>query len=448
MLDQTPQLFGTTDWKIIISSLTPFFRTFFLFLRNWWWIFLPFLLKNLFIKFWLFWRIEEWLKKNLRPILLEIKIPKESLKPTRAMENVFAGLWQAFWDPPNFWEKWWDGKISLGFQLELVSIGGEIHFYIRCPDYRRAIMETTIYSQYPEAEIILAEDYTKKVPLDMPNKVWDLWGSDYRFTKSDPYPIKTYQQFETETEREEEKRIDPLAVLLESMAKINPGEQLWVQFQVSPIAQEAAEPFLREGQATRDKLAKRPEKIKPKPFLFEFLELLITGKTQEPEKEEMIFPPEMRLTPGERETIQGVERKISKPCFQCGARFIFLGKRDVWEKAKLRLPFSFFGSYVTADANALVPLGNTITKVYSRPPFNIFDDRRLYLRKRRIFRQYRERFEPLFPRASNWQTGYFVLSIEELASLFHFPSWRVAPAPGVPRVEIKKGPPPSLPYEE
>lgn len=436
-------------FKIAFQAAQPILNYLWQIIKIWWWLPAPFILWRPASYFWLFWRIEEWNEKQKR-ILLEIKIPEESLKPIRAMEDVFAGLWQGFYDPPNWHEKWWEGKVSLGFQLETISDGGEIHFYIRCPADRRDIVESNIYAQYPEAEISLAEDYVKNVPQDIPNKDWDLWGADYRLLKPDPYPIKTYKDFETEAEREEEKRIDPLASLLESLAKIKPGEQYWFQIEASPIAQEYAEPFFKEGQAIKEKLAKRPEVAKPKPIWQEAAEILVTGKKAEekPPSFELIAP-ELRLTPGEREIVAGVERKIAKPPFECFARFIYLGKREVWFKANLRLGLSFFGHFVTQNLNALFPYGGTITKI-RRDWYNWFWflDRRLYLRCRKMFRQYRERFYSIFPRPADRTTGQFILNTEELATLYHFPSRAVAPAPGVPRVEAKKeAAPPELPVE-
>jgi len=434
---------------MVESSLSLIFGYIWQIIQAWWWLFLPFLLGKPLLYLWLWWRFELFINQQ-KFILLEVKLPEESIKPIRAMEQVMDGIQQGFWDPPNFWEKWWNGKISIGFQLEIVSIGGEIHFYIRCPDYRRDIVEANIYSQYPETEITLAEDYAKNIPHNIPNKDWDMWASDYKLDKPSPYPIKTYLEFETEAEKEEEKRVDPLAALLETFAKIKSGEQLWIQIQASSIGQEDAEPFLKEGKAIRDKIAKRPEAAKPKPMIQEAAEILISGPPSEEKKEKPmeLIAPELRLTPGEKEIIAGVERKISKPLFTCSIRFIFLGKREVWFKSNLRLAIAYFGNYVTENMNALFPLGKTITKVYSRPPFSIFDRRRRYLRKRKMFRLYLERFPPCFPRKGNYKTGTFILNTEELASLFHFPSRRVAPAPGVSRVEAKKaGSPTGLPTE-
>lgn len=394
--------------------------------------------------------MEKFLEKQ-KMIMLEIRIPEESLKPIRAMEAVMVSLWQGFYDPPGTWmEFWWDGKVNMGLSFETVSIDGETHFYIRVPSYRQDTVEACIYSQYSEAEISVAEDYTAKIPQDIPNEEWDMWGTDYRLYRAEPYPIKTYKDFETETEKEEEKRVDPVALLLEWLAKVKPGEQFWLQIQTEAIAESYVEPFLKEGKELREKLANRPTKEKPKPMFQEAFDLLAFGRTFGESKEEDLgfFAPELRMTPGERDVVGAVERKLSKPVFKTSLRWIWMGKKGIWFKGNLRLGLAFLGNYVTENMNALFPYGKTITKIYSRPPFNIFDARRLYLRKRKLFRLYRERFRPHFPYTGNRKSGTFILNTEELASIYHFPSKLVAPAPGVPRVGAKKeAAPPELPVE-
>lgn len=416
-------------------------------LKAWWWVLLPFLLWHPFLYMWLWWRRETWLMTTYKPMVLEVRLPKEVMKPIRAMEQVFAGIHQACYEPPNWIENWWEGQVLLSIHLEIVSIGGDIHFYIRTHEKYRQPIEANIYSQYPEAEITLAEDYTKYVPQDMPNKEWDLWATDYKFLKPDPYPIKTYTSFETESEALEEKRVDPMAALLENLSKIKPGEQFWLQMSIYSIAEGFIAPFMEEAKVLRDKLAKRPEKPKEKSMLEGAVDILVFGKPPTEEKvKEDIIPPEMKLTPGEKEIVQAIETKISKPCFGVNIRFIYMGKRDVWFKPNLRLGFGYLANFTTLNTNALVPYGKTITKVKSRPPLNVLDRRRVYLRQRKIFRQYKDRFQPAFPLAGRWPF-VFIMNTEEVASLFHFPSWEVAPVPGVLRVEAKKGPPPDLPTE-
>lgn len=416
-------------------------------IKNWWWLILPFILWNPFIFLYLWWRNETWLGKQ-RMVLLEIKIPRETEKPVRAMEQVLSSIHGAVYHPPDWWEKWIDGQMQMSVAFEIASIGGETHFYIRMGSPYRDAVESSIYSQYPNAELEEADDYTKYVPQNIPNADWDLWATDYKLLKDDHFPIKTYKQFETERERELGQIVDPVATLLETMSKVKAGEQFWIQIVCSPISEGSLRAWLKTGEVLRDKLARRPEGPQPKPFLREATDILITGKSAEAPKveERDVIPPEMKLTPGEREQISGLEEKISKPVFMSHIRFIYLGKRGVFFRPNFRLGFAYFNGYTTLNLNALFPLGATLTKIHKSwfLPLNLIRSRRHYLRCRKLFRNYIKRFTPFFP----LEGGTYMLNIEEMASLFHFPSKVVAPAPGVPRIEAKKGGvPPGLPTE-
>lgn len=371
------------------------------------------------------------------------------------MEDVMASLHGAVYHPPDWWETWVDGQVQTSLSFEITSFGGEIHFYIRCDTSYRDAVEASIYSHFPDAEISIAKDYTKLVPQDMPNKDWDFWGTDYTFLKENAYPILTYKSFEREQEDIEEKKVDPMSSLFEALAKIKPGEQFWLQIQASPITN-AEVPWITEGEALRDKMAKRPVPagLSTKPIVFEAAEILLKGAPEkETQKEESLIPPEMKMTPGERDVVAAIEEKISKLAFNTSIRFIFLGKREVFNKGNLRLGFVYFSSFATENLNKLIPWGKTISKIKKGRflPINRLIPRRLHLRKRKMFRQYVGRNTPLFPRApgkgKGKAEGQFILNTEELASLYHFPSWRTAPVPGVSRVETKRRAPPDIPTE-
>ncbi len=429
----------TTAWQII---------------KNWWWLPLPFLLWKPFVYQYLFWRNDSWLKRQ-KKIILEIKIPREILKPIRAMETVISSIHGAVYHPADWWEKWIDGQFQLSVNLEIASVDGKTRFFIRVGSPYREAVESALYSQFPDIEIIEVDEYIKYVPQSIPNKEWDLWATDYHLAKDDHYPIKTYPEFETEHEAKEEKRVDPVASLLEAMAKVKPGEQFWIQISVVPIAVDStttpnAIAWMAKGEELRDKLARRTEKTTvQKPIIQEVAEILITGKQEEPKEEEReIIPPEMKLTPGEREVIMALEKKLSKPLFLSNIRFIYLGKRDVWFKPNFRLGFSFFNSYMTLNCNGLLPYGPTLTKIHKSwfLPLNSIRLRRHYLRCRKIFRNYIRRLTSYFP--LNPRETSFVLNTEEVSSLFHFPTEVAAPAPGAPRLEAKKkGEPSGLPVE-
>lgn len=396
-----------------------------------------------------------------KSVLLEIKMPPDVLKPVRAMEQAFSAIWSNDYDPPDWWEKWFEGKTLLTVQLEMISEGGDPHFYIRCHESRRDAIESSIYAEYPDAEISLVDDYTTHVPQNIPNKEWDLWGTDYILNKEEVYPILTYTKFFEESEAvKEEKRIDPIATLLEGMIKLKPGEHLWIQIAVKPITSSKnpmeGHDFLKQGRVIADKLAKRPEKAKARSILQEAADELIFGIMPGSKVEEkQLFPPEMKLTPGEKDIVQGVENKIAKRCFDSYVRFIYLAKRDVYFGGAKAIPFGFFNQFATENLNQLRPWPKTLTKIKKYiivlgipiPIFELFRARRTFVKKRRLFYRYIKRFPPTFPRPAD--KGVFILNTEELATIFHFPGRTVAPSSSVPRVGAKRsGAPADLPLEE
>ena len=410
---------------------------------NWWWLPLPFLLWRPFSFLWLWMKRESWSSKQ-KMIMLEIKTPKDVLEPVKAMEEVFSGFWGALYGFPDPWEKWLEGECPFSYSFEIVSLGGNIHFFIRIPDAARDAVESAIYSQYPASEISLAEDYTKIIPRDIPNKDWDLYGTAYKMAKSDIYPIKTYSKFFEEKPdiSKEEKRIDPLSNLIEGMTKIKPGEQLWLQIIALPVTNEEDNYVDRGNEFVNKMLKKTKDKPPMKPMIQEGLEGLLFG-VSEKEKEEKSkdFEPETMLSSGEKQLISSVESKVSKNAFASTIRFIYLVKKDIFFKAQIKLIFSFFAQFSATNLNGLIPLSSSKTKVKKSWffPLNYFIPRKIYVKKRKVFRNYINRLTPYFPD----QGGTFILGTEELATLFHFPSRILSPTPSVSRVEAKKGEPPS-----
>lgn len=371
-------------------------------------------------------------------------MPKEVDRPIKAMEQVISNFW-VLYDPPDFKEKWVEGKFLLSFSLDIVGIDGTIHFFLRIPEYMRKIFESAIYSQYPEVEIELVDDYTKRVPQNIPNQDWDLWACNFKFRKKNCYPIKTYASFfEPSPDVKEEKRIDPLAVLVEGMSRLQKGEQLWLQLILKPVANEDVNPpWADEGKAEINKLVNRPSPSKPKSITGEAIRTLVYGTVPfaGEEKPKEIIPPEMKLTPGERATVQAIENKISKNGFEATMRMILLGKRDVFFKANLRLILNFSVGLSTQDLNGIRPF--MTTKIVPPSPFR---DRRLFLRKRDLFKRYVRRWTPHYPKYEKGDT--FILNAEEIATIFHFPGKVGAPTPSFARIEAKKGGPPiNLPIE-
>lgn len=163
-------------------------------------------------------------------ILLEIRIPKEITKSPKAME-LFLEVFQQGYEGELI-DRFVKGSVRGWFSLELVSNGGKIHFYLQIPKFFRNIVETRIYSQYPEVEISEVEDYVKEVTFGQPNTPWDVKAWEYSLKKDDAYPIKTYVDYELDKDPKEEFKIDPMTPLLEFLSTIKPTERVWIQIMI------------------------------------------------------------------------------------------------------------------------------------------------------------------------------------------------------------------------
>lgn len=404
----------------------------------WWWLPLFFYLSNAFFYFWRWWRVQIWKETIYKPVYIEVRIPKEILKPVRAMETVMNSIHGAIYETVDWWEYWFDGKFQPSFCFDLVSESGDIHFYIRYhSDYRDSV-EAAIYSQYPEAEIESVPDYVKSLPENFPGPNWDMRGWQYKLDKESYYPIRTYEDFE-EQGAEEEEKVDPISTLMEAMAKIKTGEQMWIQIWTSPKGDKFQQKFFEEGEKLKDKLAFRKEEKTPGPLWSSLAKFIIHGAEEEVEEKEELIPLEMKLTPGEREKIEKIERKIAKPLFQVQIRVIYLGPKEVWFKPNFRLILSYFNNFTDRDINSLGVWGKTFTRYHKQwfLPMNYLKQRIEYVLKRHLLRVYinRDNYNDPLDRGDE---GYMILSTEELASIYHFPSQIVSPTPGIRRTESKE----------
>ena len=64
-----------------------------------WWIFLFVLSLKLLNFSYLLWKNTKWTEENVERLLLEIKLPREILKPLKVMEDVFSVIWGGMLDP-------------------------------------------------------------------------------------------------------------------------------------------------------------------------------------------------------------------------------------------------------------------------------------------------------------------------------------------------------------
>src|SRR3989344_4838171 len=108
---------------------------------------------------------------NSNPLLLEVNMPRDLVKSPRGMELAFAQLWIYSGETTYFHRKWL-GQVRPIFSFEIASFGGDVHFYIWLWEGYRKVVESAIYAQYPDVEIVEVEDYASKYIYD-PSKEMD-----------------------------------------------------------------------------------------------------------------------------------------------------------------------------------------------------------------------------------------------------------------------------------
>lgn len=340
-------------------------------------------------------------------MLLEVKIPRNILKSPRAMELVFNTLHNSH--EGSFIDKHWKGFVRGVFSFEVASVGGSLRFFVRTPKAMRNLVEAQIYAQYPEVEIVEADDYTKSVPENAPNADWNLWGVEFCQTKEDAFPIKTYVDFKLEDVKEEMEKIDPMSSMMEFMGSVRAGENVWFQL----LIRGSGDRWIKEGVKLKEEiLAKR----KGKP-----------GESSQP------------LSPGDTEVLKSLERNMTKLGFDVGIRVMYLARRDVFNPVNIASIMGVMKQYNTQNLNGFKSQASTSGGFW-------FKSSREYRKQRMMFNAYRARgyFYPPFSRGLLFSRGEQagVLTSEELATIYHYPGMVVS-APTFERVERKKGMPPS-----
>ena len=352
-------------------------------------------------------------------VLLEITLPKEVHVSPLAFElllNVLHDRGTSI----TWYTKWVEGKVIPWWSLEIVSLGGAVHFYVWVEREMRHLFESQFYAQFPDIEIEEAPDYTQQIEYD--EEQHSMWGNEWEFIRPDIYPIKTYIDYELDKGLKEEEKVDPITALLEFMGSMQPGEQLWTQFVVRMHYDKQArkrgtlfgrtDPWVDETDAEVKKIQKEAATL----------------------DEDEEGTPRVTLTPGQRETIAALERSISKLPYDVGIRTIYIAEQDKFRKANVAGLVGAMRQYSTYDLNGFKPHYST----EFTHPWEDFRDVRTAHRKRVLFDAYRRRsfFYPPY------RHRYLVLNTEELATVYHFPG-TVATTPTLKRGESRKAVPPT-----
>ena len=389
-----------------------------------------------FIELWPRYLKERAIKK-IKWLMLEIKIPRDIEKTPKSMEQIFAGFY-AILIKVKFFGKYWFGKAQPWFSLEIAGIDGSVYFFIRTPEQFRNLVEAQIHAQYPDAEISEVLDYAGPLVNKVPSKNYDIKGVELILNKDDYLPIRTYPAFE---EREQEKRVDPIASFLEILSKLKPGENIFIQYLIAPTGEKK---WREKGQEAIDKLLGKKKEVKKTWWqeafgsVTEFIENLVLAVSMYPEwseaKKEETRISAANLSPGEKSVVEAIENKISKLAFKVNIRYAYIARSEAFNRANLTAITGSFRQFNTINLNAFK--GDNSKETSIDREIQPFRKRFEFVRKKKFVKRYIDR---MFLKKT------FILNIEELATIYHYPIFSVE-APTMRRVEAKKAEPPvSLP---
>jgi len=394
-----------------------------------WPIWMPLFFVNLFLNTWVTYRRRTWINEQ-GSVLLEIKLPKIIERSPAAMEVVLNGLF----DPTmgSLIDNYIKGRVRDWFSLEIVSLGGEVKFFIRALKKWHKTIEARIYAEYPNAEVFLVDekdDYALKVNYD-PEKI-NMFAAMTSLNKADAYPIKTYIDYELDKGgKEQEEIIDPIMPVLEYLGSIKPDEQIWFQILIQGHRKEglADTRIIPKGdwkEGIKDEIRKIIEKesfVKP-------------SKSTDKDRP----PPAMMtfLTTTQTKTIESIERNAGKLAFDAMMRVLYIAPKDTFDGGRIGGTLGSLRQFGSENLNGIRPVWLS-SKSY---PWEDFRDikRRTSLRKHLNAYKRRSFFNVPY---KHLNAKPYILTTEELATLFHLPGSAIT-TPTLTRVPSKKGVAPS-----
>ena len=314
-------------------------------------------------------------KQSLGLTLFSIRIPKKSaeeMKESQKQEKDWIKVMEDFYSSLSSLKK--EGLFSPEpwISLEIAKIKEEIWFYVAAPKRYENFIEKEIYSIYPDANIEKSEDFNIFSPEET------VTCGYLRTNKSLLLPIRTYNGMET----------DPLSSITNIFTKLNEHEEAVIQI----VLKKDNGSWRERGKRVIDAMAEGKN-------FYQAMSAtgvlgLINPKTDEERQKERMradFQPKV-----EEEVVKALEEKLRKHSFETNIRIV------VSVKDKYRCDDIFN------------QIANTFEQ-FSAPNLNSFYVAKLNKgASKKLVYDYSFR---LFDSSSK-----SILSTEELASVFHYPT--------------------------
>ena len=417
---------------------------------------------------WIWWvhYIQQDFISGIDFVLLEIVPPRDVLRSPKAMELFITNALYHF-SYKGGKEEYWQGAVWFWFSLEIVSLEGQVHFYIRTPTRIRTLIETQMYAQYPQSQVKVVEDYTLAVDEITPKSAWNGWGCEFGLLKPEAYPIRTYIDYGLDVDPKEEYKVDPISPVIEFFGSLEKGEQGWLQIIITPSKKtyHAKDTWFGYHDWVRESRLELLRILKPY--------TATKGEGVQLGKDARV---EMRIPKFLDPTVKRIGDKTAKLGFDTGVRLMYIAKKEVFPVSQrtnnsrnIRL---ILRQYTNPDANGFDRRNsaqgdalNSSVLTLSSKQVMILADRMLHEYRERAFFHLPLRhhifsihvFETIFPKPIihpvfmtmikpfflpyvHHQT--YVLNTEELATLWHFPG-QILKVPTLERIESKEASPPT-----
>jgi len=328
-------------------------------------------------------------------VFLQILIPKKEAPSDERKEEK-----KDFKEAASIMEQFFAGIHSVGWDcilsFEYAVLKDQVYFYVIVPRKYKEIVEKQITSFYSDAVVEQVEDYNIFKPEAHQDSAYVVLNKPFT------YPLKTYDQLES----------DPLNTITNSLSKLSADEGAAIQIMIKPVKDKWQKKCTK--LAERIYSGKKKRGFNPFEILGDFLNMLFRGESTDTKKDE----DQKKITPLTEETVKAIEKKSHSVGFDTVIRLVTSAKTKREATAQLKNIISSFAQFSTPHINAFKP-----TEKHS--------DKSLIVNF--IFR---------FFKRTLLSMKKMILSTEELASLFHFPSIKYNLSPNIKWQNYKIAPAP------
>src|SRR3989344_2657340 len=211
------------------------------------------------------------------------------------------------------------GQVRLPWSFEIAAADGTVRFFIRIPTAHRQAIESRLRAEYRDVDIDEARDYAREVgfnPFTM-----KLAAREYIFEKPDPYPLRTYEEYEADA------GASPLQKLLETLVSVGEGERFYLAFIARPHQRERRRLWEEPSDALYDAARREIAAI-----------VGASGST--------------KTLPEQKQKLDsGSEAALKKPSFDVGIRALYLVERTSFREEHAALLDTLLAGFADSELN-------------------------------------------------------------------------------------------------